>query len=85
MGYGADDVIDHLGPVAPYQQLAGIITARIERGDWEPNRAIPSEQRLADEYGVSRGTVRRAIALLLGQEILFVVPQRGTYVSPRGE
>lgn len=80
MEYTADDSIDHEAPEPPYRQLAGILVARIRRGDWQPNRAIPSETRLVGEYGLARSTVRRAIAVLVDQGVLFVVPQRGTYV-----
>lgn len=79
--YRADDVIDRGAPEAPYQQLAQILAARIRRGDWTPRRAIPSEARLVQEYGVARNTVRRAIAMLVDQGIVFVVPQRGTFVA----
>lgn len=81
MKFGADDVIDYDGPVTPYRQLAGILRARVERGDWQPNRSIPSEARLVQEYGLARTTVRRAIALLVDEGVLFVVPQRGTFVA----
>ncbi|MFH0241368.1 GntR family transcriptional regulator [Streptomyces sp. HK10] len=59
----------------PCRQLAGTIRARIERGDWKVNRPIASGSRLVDEFGLSRPTVRRAIALLVEQGFLFVVPQ----------
>ncbi|WP_017602301.1 GntR family transcriptional regulator [Nocardiopsis lucentensis] len=81
--FGPDDDIDHEGPVTPYRQLAAILTARIARGDWGPNRPIPSEQRLVQEYGLARSTVRRSIRLLVEEGTVFVVPQRGTFVSPR--
>ncbi|WP_229403492.1 GntR family transcriptional regulator [Micromonospora okii] len=74
--------IDHGAPLPPYRQLAGILAARIERGDWQPNRAIPSESQLVQEYGLARATVRRTIAVLVDQGVLFVVPQRGTFVKP---
>jgi DNA-binding GntR family transcriptional regulator len=80
MELGPDDEIDHGAPLPPYKQLAAILTARIERGDWQPDRAIPSEQRLVQQYGIARATVRRAIARLVEQGVLYVVPQRGTYV-----
>ncbi|MEE6261528.1 GntR family transcriptional regulator [Plantactinospora sonchi] len=80
MDLGPDDEIDHGAPLAPYKQLAAILTARIKRGDWQPDRAIPSEQQLVQQYGIARATVRRAIALLVEQGVLYVVPQRGTYV-----
>lgn len=73
--------IDREGPVPPYRQLAAILKARIARGDWQANRAIPSEARLVQEYGPARTTVRRAIALLVEEGVVYVVPQRGTYVA----
>lgn len=76
-------MIDHEGPVPPYRQLAGILRARIERGDYQPGRAIPAESRLVQEFGVARSTVRRSISLLVQEDVLFVVPQRGTFVKER--
>ncbi|MEQ4208421.1 GntR family transcriptional regulator [Actinopolymorpha sp. B17G11] len=76
-----DATIDHGAPLTPYKQLAGIIVARIDRGDWTPGRAIPAEERLASEYGVARTTVHRAIRMLVADGVLFVVPGRGTYVA----
>lgn len=83
MEYGPDDVIERDAPEPPFAQLAGILLTRIERGDWKPRRPIPSESRLCEEYGLSRPTVRRAIAALVEAGRLFVVPQRGTYVKER--
>ncbi len=36
---------------------------------------------MCDEYGLSRPTVRRAVAELVAAELVFTVPQRGTYVA----
>lgn len=77
----ADAKIDHDGPVTPYRQLAAILRARIERGDWQPDRPIASETALVQEYGIARTTVRRAIKFLTDEGIVYVVPQRGTYVT----
>lgn len=83
MDYDPDASVDPDAPEPPYKQLAGILAARVARGDWVPNRAIPSESQLVGEYGLARSTVRRAIALLVERGVVFVVPQRGTYVSPK--
>ncbi|MGH3730653.1 MAG: GntR family transcriptional regulator [Micromonosporaceae bacterium] len=83
MDHDPDGEVDHLAPMSPYRQLAGILAARIERGEWEPNRPIPSEARLVQEYGLARSTVRRAIAVLVEEGLVFVAPQRGTYVRER--
>lgn len=75
-------VIEPDGPVPPYLQLVEILAERIERGDWRPNRPIPSELHLVQEFGIARGTVRRAVAVLRERGLVFTVPQRGTYVAP---
>lgn len=77
---GPDDEIRHNAPTPPYQQLAAILRARIARGDWESDSPIMSEVALMQTYGLSRGTVRRAIALLVEDGTLFTVKYRGTYV-----
>ncbi|MEU1442383.1 GntR family transcriptional regulator [Streptomyces sp. NPDC059340] len=83
MTYGPDDQVERDAPDAPFQQLAGILRARLERGDWKPNRAIPSENALADQYGLSRPTVRRALADLAQAGLVYAVSGRGTFVSER--
>jgi GntR family transcriptional regulator len=82
MAYDPDGTVDPEGMVAPYRQLAGILKARIERGDWTPGRRMASETDLTQQYGLARNTVRRAIRLLVGQGLVVVAPQRGTYVRP---
>ncbi|MFF3354928.1 GntR family transcriptional regulator [Streptomyces sp. NPDC002917] len=77
----ADSVIDSGAPLTPYRQLAEILRARIARGDWAAGRAIASENQLVQEYGLARSTVRRALILLADEGVLFVVPQRGWFVS----
>jgi GntR family transcriptional regulator len=75
-------MIEPDGPVPVYLQLADILAERIRRGEWPPNRAIPSENQLTQEFGIARNTARKAIAVLRERGLVFTVPQRGTYVSP---
>ncbi|MET7487156.1 GntR family transcriptional regulator [Streptomyces sp. NPDC005538] len=83
--YGPDDEIVHGGPVPVYVQIAGVLRARIKRGDWQPMRPLPGEQRLADEFGVARMTARKAVRVLADEGTLFVVPQRGAFVAGPGQ
>lgn len=76
-------MIDPLGPVPVYRQIAEIIAGRIERGELLPNRPLPSEAQLRQEFGVARDTVRNAVAYLRAQGLVFTVPHRGTYVAER--
>ena len=75
--------IDPDGPEPVFRQLAGILAARIGLGDPPPGRSIPSESRLCQEFGVSRGTARKAVAVLREQGLVVTVVGRGTYVTPR--
>jgi GntR family transcriptional regulator len=50
-----------------HRQLRDLMIARIDSGEWSPGTYLPSETRLAEEYGVSVGTLRKAL-LDLAQE-----------------
>ncbi|GAA3254343.1 hypothetical protein GCM10010532_103230 [Dactylosporangium siamense] len=73
-------MVDPDGPIPVYVQIADIIQQRIEAGELQPNRPIPSELALQQEFGVARGTARRAVELLRDRGLVFTVPQRGTFV-----
>ncbi|MER5424098.1 GntR family transcriptional regulator [Streptosporangium roseum] len=64
-----------------YQQISNEIAERIRKGEFQPNRAIPSEKMLMEQYGVAKVTVRNSVAFLRDQGWVFTVPHRGTYVS----
>jgi GntR family transcriptional regulator len=75
--------IDHLGETPVYRQLADILRGRIESGDLEPGRPLPSYVTLMQEHGLARGTVGKAIGLLVDEGLVRIVPGRGAYVIPR--
>lgn len=47
-----------------YRQIAGIISAHIEAGDFPPGSLLPAERELAQQMGVSRASVREALIAL---------------------
>lgn len=63
-----------------FRQLADLLRDRILSGDLAPGASLPSELRLAQEYELSRTTVRQAIALLRSEGLVIVEPPRGTFV-----
>jgi GntR family transcriptional regulator len=65
-----------------YVQVAEILRARIESGKLLPDRPVPSESQLQQEFGVARGTARKGIALLREQGLVVTVRGRGSFVSP---
>ncbi len=68
-------LIDRASPVPLYHQLAGQLIAAIADGTLSPGDAFENEVALAARLGLSRPTVRRAIAELVGQGLL--VRRRG--------
>lgn len=63
-----------------YELIAREIAERIERRELKPNRPIPSEKSLMQQYGVAKVTVRLAVGSLRDQGYVFTVPHRGSYV-----
>ena len=64
-----------------YQQVARAIENAIAAGEWKLDEAIPSEIELAEEFGVSVGTLRRAITELVDHGLLVAHQGSGTYVK----
>lgn len=54
---------------------------RIQSGEWEVGRRLPNEFGLAEEFGISQGTMRRALISLEGMGLLSRKPGRGTIVA----
>jgi GntR family transcriptional regulator len=75
--------IDHEGDVTIYLQLAAILRGQIERGELAPRRPLPSINRLAQQYGVARGTVEKAVQVLRDEGLVRTVIGRGVYVVPQ--
>lgn len=67
--------VDRLSPVPLYFQVARQIEQAIESGHLEPGRKLDNEVALADQLGLSRPTMRRAIEELVGKGLL--VRKRG--------
>lgn len=73
-------MIDHSADRAVFRQLADLLRNQIESGELGPGESLPSELRLAEEYGISRTTVRQAIAQLRTEGLVTVERPRGTFV-----
>ncbi|MDQ8024278.1 MAG: GntR family transcriptional regulator [Moraxellaceae bacterium] len=64
-----------------YRQIKSLIVQALEGGDWRPGQAIPSEQDLAMRFGVSQGTVRKAVDELAAENLLVRRQGKGTFVA----
>lgn len=63
-----------------YLQLREVIRQKIDDGDYAPGCAIPSENQLAERYGINRLTVRNAVDALVNEGLLRRVQGKGVYV-----
>jgi len=72
--------VDLDGPEPLYEQIAAVLTARIQDGTYPPRRRIPSEAGIVEEFGVSRPTARAAVQLLVERGLIITVRGKGSYV-----
>lgn len=63
-----------------YQQVKETLLKRIGAGDWPPGTFLPSEHALAREYGVSQGTLRKALNELTAEGRVVRYQGKGTAV-----
>ena len=68
-----------------YLQIKTLITRGLQAGEWKPGDAIPSEGDLAKRFGVSQGTVRKAIDAMASENLLIRRQGKGTYVATHHE
>ena len=61
--------------------IAVALRKRIDAGEWTKNGRMPPERDLADEFGVARNTVRRAVGLLEASGAVVRQVGRGTFLS----
>jgi DNA-binding GntR family transcriptional regulator len=71
--------VDRNSPVYSYLQLAAGLRQQIERG--EIVARLPSVPALMKQTGLSRTTVRHAARVLVAEQLVQVVPGRGTFVT----
>lgn len=63
-----------------YQQVRRLILDRITAGEWHAGDRLPPENILASETGVSIGTLRRAVEMLVSEGVLERRQGAGTYL-----
>jgi GntR family transcriptional regulator len=68
-------------PSPLYQQVKQHLVQRVLRGEWRPSELLPSEMKLAHEYSLSQGTVRKAIEEMAQEGLVSRQAGRGTFVT----
>lgn len=70
-----------LQPQEPrFRQLAGILRAAIEAGEYPPGAAVPTAADLGQQYGVSEATANNALAVLRREGLVTSRHGAGTFV-----
>jgi len=69
------------GDLPLYLQLRMSLEQRILNGEWGYGAMLPAEHELCAEYGVSRGTLRQALAELEREGFVRREQGRGTFVA----
>ena len=64
-----------------YRQIKNLILQSLANGEWRPGEAIPSESELAVRFGVSQGTVRKALDEIASENLVVRRQGKGTFVA----
>lgn len=70
-------------PLKLSEQILSILEERIAAGEYRAGGKIPPERSLAEEFGVSRPSVRSALNMLVARHVLEARQGDGYYVSAK--
>ena len=73
--------IDRDSPDLLFEQVADLLRRQIASGELPPRRKLATQEELADQLQVSRGTVLRATKVLTDEGLLRFVPGRGLFTA----
>ena len=77
------DGLSEKSPLLPqplYKRAEIEMTNRIATGRWAAGSQLPNEFMLAEEFGVSQGTIRKALVAMENRGLLLRSPGRGTVI-----
>ncbi|MDO9440856.1 MAG: GntR family transcriptional regulator [Beijerinckiaceae bacterium] len=69
--------------VSRYSQLGTLFRRKVETGEWPLGEQIPTIDRLAEEYGVAKLTIRQALRLLEQDGLIDRFRAKGTFVKAK--
>jgi len=68
-------------PLPSYFKLQVELKNHIENAHWSPGEKIPPERKLAEDHGLSVGTVKKALQNLVNEGYLQRIQGKGTFVN----
>lgn len=81
----ARSVVSNLTGAPLYKEVKRKIIESVRNGEWKPGDVIPSEKKLCERFGVSMGTIRKAVDELSGEGFLIRQQGRGTFVATHNQ
>ncbi|WP_222709344.1 winged helix-turn-helix domain-containing protein [Nonomuraea sp. C10] len=67
-----------------WEQITDTLRRRISDGTYPPKHKL-SEVQLMQEFGVARGTLRKAMQRLRDEKLIYTIPNLGSFVGQRTE
>jgi len=68
-------------PSPMFRQIAWELERQIAQGELPPGRKLPDERHLAQRFGVSRVTIRKALGILEQDGLIIRSRAKGTFVA----
>jgi len=69
------------GGVLLYRRIESLLKKKILSGHYEPGELLPREEDFAEQYSVSKITIRKALSLLDADGLIVRIPGKGTFVA----
>lgn len=76
-----EPVVDTSAPAYVYMQVADHVAWQIRVGRLQPGARLAGERDLAQEYGVSIASIRRAVQELRERGLVRTLPAKGTFIA----
>ncbi len=71
------------GGVPIYEQLEARITELIISGEMQTDERLPTVREVAKQFALNPNTVQKTYQLLEQRGLIYSIPSKGSYVSPR--
>lgn len=77
------DLIDRTSPIPTYLQIAHCLIRKISEEEWAVGEQLPTENTLSEWFGISRVTIRQALAQLEDEGLIQRQRGKGCFVAAK--
>ena len=68
-----------------YKKVSADLKAKIENGELAPGTKLPGEAEMSETYQVSVITIKHALQILAGENLIRRIPGKGSFVTERNQ